>query len=214
MKLLKSLLAAACLAFAATAGAADLVDGRDYATLKPAQPTENTGKIEVLEFFSYGCNHCADFNPLLSAWAAKQPKDVAVRKVPVSFGRAQWANIAKLYYALEAMGELQRLDGEAFKAIHVERLKLFSDDAITAWVAQKGVDTKKFAEYYGSFGIASKVQQGDQMAKAYKIEGVPTLAVNGKYMVLNNGLGGYDDLLARVDKLVAKERAEQPKGKK
>lgn len=214
MKLLKSLLASACLAFAAAAGAADLVEGRDYAALKPAQPTENAGKIEVVEFFSYGCNHCADFHPLLSGWAAKLPKDVALRKVPVSFGRAQWASIAKLYYALEAMGELPRLDADVFKAIHVERAKLFSDDAITAWVAQKGVDGKKFAEYFASFGVASKLQQGDQMAKAYKIEGVPTLAVNGKYMILNNGLGGYDDLLTRVDKLVAKERAEQPKGKK
>lgn len=214
MKLLKTLLTAACLSFAALAGAADLVEGRDYATLKPAQPTENAGKIEVVEFFSYGCNHCADFHPLLSAWAAKLPKDVALRKVPVSFGRAQWASIAKLYYALEAMGELPRLDAEVFKAIHVERQKLFSDDVIAAWVAQKGVDGKKFAEYYGSFSMASKVQQADQMAKAYKIEGVPTLAVNGKYMILNNGLGGYEDLLTRVDKLVAKERAELPKGKK
>ena len=90
-----------------------------YTPISPAQPTEDASKIEVLEFFSYGCPHCADFNPLLHAWAAKLPGDVVIKKVPITFGRAAWANIAKLYYTLEITGDLQRLESDVFKAIHV-----------------------------------------------------------------------------------------------
>ena len=102
-----------------------------YTPITPAQPTEDASKIEVVEFFSYGCPHCADFNPLLHAWAAKHPGDVVVKKVPITFGRAAWANIAKLYYTLEITGDLQRLEGDVFKAIHVERQNLFEEKALT-----------------------------------------------------------------------------------
>ena len=128
-----------------------------YTPITPAQPTEDASKIEVVEFFSYGCPHCADFNPLLHAWAAKQPGDVVVKKVPITFGRAAWANIAKLYYTLEITGDLQRLESDVFKAIHVERQNLFEERALTEWVVKKGVDAKKSSETFNSFGVMSKV---------------------------------------------------------
>lgn len=180
--------------------------GKEFTLVTPAQPTEDAGKIEVLEFFSYGCPHCADFNPLLTAWVAKLPADVVVKKVPVTFGRAAWANIAKLYYTLEITGDLHRLEADVFKAIHAERQNLFEEKALTEWVVKKGVDPKKFAETFGSFGVMSKVKRGDQMAQAYKITGVPALAVDGKYLI---GDMGFNEKLAVADKLIAKARSEK-----
>jgi len=184
--------------------------GKDYTLVNPAQPTENPAKIEVLEFFSYGCPHCADLNPLLHAWVGKQAADVALRKVAVTFGRAAWATIAKLYYALEVTGDLARLDGEVFRAIHVQRENLFEEGAIMAWAARNGVDQKKFSEAFNSFGVNSQLRRGDQMAQTYRIEGVPTLIVEGKYVV---GGQNFNEVLANADKLIAKVRSEKA-GKK
>ncbi|MDR2188434.1 MAG: thiol:disulfide interchange protein DsbA/DsbL [Azonexus sp.] len=192
-------LTGAALSFAAPAGAQTLIS--------PPQLTENPAKIEVIEFFSYGCSHCADFYPLLSAWVAKQGPDVVVKKIPVSFGRAAWANIAKLYYTLEATGDLARLDGEAFRAIHGQRLNLFEERAVTEWAVKNGVDQKKFTETFNSFGINSKVRRGDQLQQAYKVEGVPTLAIDGKYLAEGQN---FEQMLANADKLIAKARAEKP----
>lgn len=184
--------------------------GKDYTPVTPTQPTEDAGKIEVLEFFSYGCPHCHEFNPLLAAWAAKLPGDVVLKKVPVTFGRAAWTNIARLFYALEVTGDSQRLENEVFKAIHTERQNLFDEKGLAEWVARKGIDSKKFADAFNSFGVMSKVKRADQMAQAYRISGVPALAVDGKYLV-----GGKDfgDTLAIADKLIAKARSEKS-GKK
>ncbi len=186
------------------------VAGRDYTPVVPAQAGDEPGKVEVLEFFSYGCPHCADFSPLLNAWAAKLPADVVLKKVPVTFGRGAWATIAKLYYTLEATGDLRRLDGEVFRAIHGERISLFDDRSATEWAVSKGVDPKKFAETFNSFGVMSKVRRGDQLAQIYKINGVPSLAVDGKYLV---GGKDFNDTLAIADKLIAKARSEKA-GKK
>ena len=184
--------------------------GKDYTLITPAQPTDDAAKIEVLEFFSYGCPHCSDFHPLISAWAAKQPGDVVFKRVPVSFGRAAWANAAKLYYTLEATGDLAKLDGDVFKAIHNDRTNLFDEKAILEWVTKKGVDPKKFSETFNSFGVMSKVKRGEQLVQAYKISGVPAIYVDGKYLV---GGQSFGDVLATTDKLIAKARSEKP-GKK
>lgn len=184
--------------------------GKDFTPISPAQPTETPAKIEVVEFFSYGCPHCAEFAPLVNAWEGKLPADVVLKKVPVSFGRAAWTNAAKLYYALEVTGDQHRLEADIFKAIHVDRVNLFDEKNILEWVAKKGVDSKKFGEAFASFGVMSKVKRGDQMAQAYKIPGVPSLAVEGKYLV---GGQGYAEALSITDKLVAKTRAEKA-GKK
>ena len=210
MQTARRLFLAATVAFAAALAAAAQPAGQDYTPITPVQPTEDANKVEVIEFFSYGCPHCSEFHPLISAWAAKLPADVVVRKVPITFGRAAWANAARLYYALEATGDLARLDGEVFKAIHSDRVNLFEEKAITEWVARKGVDPKKFADAFASFGVMSKVKRGDQMAQAYKINGVPALAVDGKYMV---GGKDFSEALAITDKLIAKARSEKP-GKK
>jgi thiol:disulfide interchange protein DsbA len=184
--------------------------GKDYTPISPAQPTDEPAKIEVLEFFSYGCPHCHDFHPIISAWAAKLPSDVVFKRVPITFGRAAWANIAKLYYTLEATGDLAKLDMDVFRAIHNERINLFDEKALTEWVIKKGVDPKKFADTFNSFGVMSKVKRGDQLAQGHKIQGVPAISIEGKYLV-----GGKDfaEQLAIADKLIAMARNEKP-GKK
>lgn len=200
----RHLLAIAALALALPAFA----QGGGYTLVQPPQQTDNPAKIEVIEFFSYGCPHCAQFNGPLSVWAAKLPADVVVKRVPVSFGRAAWANVGRLYYALEATGDLAKLDAEIFKAIHDQRVNLYDEKAIVEWLAKKGVNTQKFTEAYRSFGVQSKGSRGDQMAQAYRIGGVPALAINGKYLLEARE---PSEMFALADKLIAKERAERSK---
>ena len=199
--------------FAVALPAAAQTAGRDYIAIEPSQATDNPARIEVIEFFSYGCPHCADFNPTVGKWSAKLPVDVAFRRVPVSFGRAQWANLSKLYYALETTGDLARLDAGVFQALHQKGLKLYDDKSITEWVTSQGVDAKKFGDAYNSFGVISKVKRGDQLAQGAKIQGVPALVVDGKYLMINEGIKDFDELVARTDKVIDKVRAERSKKK-
>lgn len=184
------------------------VAGREFTPVNPVQPTDDATKIEVLEFFSYGCPHCADFNPLLNAWAAKLPADVYLKKVPISFGRAAWANIARMYYALELTGDLKRLEADIFRAIHNDRTNLFDERTMTDWLAARNVNRQKFSDAFGSFGVMSKLRRGDQIAQAYRITGVPALAVDGKFLIASEG---FEAQLATADKLIARARAEKAK---
>ena len=187
--------------------AAGLVQGKDYRALEPPQHTDSpAGKIEVLEFFSYGCPHCSEFYPLISAWVAKLPKDVVFKRVATGMGRTAWTNLAKAYYALESTGDLNRLDAKIFHAIHHEREPLFDEKAISTWVAQHGVDQQKFVNAFDSFGVNTKLNQAEQMVDNYKIDGVPGVTVGGKYVVMGNS---FEELLANADALIAKVRAER-----
>lgn len=207
-----SWLAAVCLALLAFAlPAAAQTAGKDYTVLESPQPTEAPGKIEVIEFFSYGCPHCNDFNPLISAWAAKQPHDVVFKRVPVTFNRAAWANLAKLYYTLETTGDLAKLDGAVFHAIHEQRVNLFDEASIMEWAAKQGLDGKKFSDAYKSFGVASKLSRADQLARAYRVDGVPMVVVDGKYVVKGQS---FQDVLKTADQLIDKTRMEKNGGKK
>lgn len=191
----------------ALAVAAPLQAGRDYSVIDPPLGTTKD-KIEVIEFFSYGCPHCNDFHGLIDAWAAKLPKDVVLRRVPVSFNRPPWAKLARLYYSLEANGEVNRLNGEVFKALHQDRINLNNDDALASWATQHGLDAKKLTSLMTSFGVQSLAARADQEAVAAKINGVPSLVVNGKYLLINEAAGSYEELLKRTDQLIASERGK------
>lgn len=196
------------VAIAALALALPAFAQSEYTVVQPAQPTDNPSKIEVLEFFSYGCPHCSDFSGPLNAWVAKLPSDVVFKRVPVSFGRAAWANLARLFYALEATGDLAKLDGKIFRAIHEQRVNLYEEKNILEWLAKEGVDTKKFGEAFNAFSIQSKVKRGDLMAQAYRINGVPALAIDGKYLLEARA---PNEMFAVADKMIAKARAEHGK---
>jgi len=186
--------------------AAGLVEGTDYRTLDPPQHSDSPGKIEVLEFFSWGCPHCNEFNPLITKWAEKQPKDVVLKRVATGMGRTAWTNLARAYYALASLGFAESLNAPIFHAIHEEHQPLFDEGAITAWVGKHGVDPAKFRTAFDSFGVNTQLNQAEQMVENYKVEGVPSLAVAGKYMVLGNS---YEEILAHLDAVVAKVRAER-----
>ncbi|HEY0768210.1 MAG TPA: thiol:disulfide interchange protein DsbA/DsbL [Steroidobacteraceae bacterium] len=184
-------------------------EGTAYRKLEQPQPTASPGTIEVIEFFSYGCPHCSDFHPLLSAWAAKLPKDVVFRRVTVSFNRPAWINLARAYYALQACGDLDKLDGALFHAIHQERRQLFDEQSLADWVGKNGGNAEKFSAAYSAFGVNNQTVQADQTAESYRIEAIPTLAVNGRYIVLG---GTFTEILANADKVIALARAEAAAG--
>ena len=204
-----------CLAvlawFAATAAwPADLVEGKDYARLKNSQSTETGKKIEVIEFFSYGCPHCSDLEPILQAWMRTLPPDVQFRRVPVMF-QQRWEALARVYYTLEAMGEEPRLSPEVFKAIHVDGLPLHDDKAFFDWAASHGLDRARVAEVYNSFGVSSKFNRAKALAQTYNIQSVPTMIVDGKFVTSSDRVGTHEKLPPVLDALIVKARAERPK---
>lgn len=213
-----TLVALAALALGTgTPARAQLAEGRDYRVLTPPRPTSSPGRIEVVEFFSYGCPHCARFNPLVSAWLATQPKDVAFRRVAVSYGRPQWVNLARAYYALEASGDLKKVDAALFRAIHDEHENLFDEQSIADWVGQQGGDAVRFANAYVSFGVNNQTVQADEMTQDYAITGIPALAVNGRYVVISpteaaDEVQTFRELLLLTDKVIALARTSAARG--
>ena len=137
---------------AAGAASIRLREGVDYVRISPVQ-TQQVPGIEVIEFFSYGCPHCNQFEGTVGKWRATLRKDVTFRRVPISFGNTQWAALAKLYLALEVSGDLSRVDSDVFAAIHVKKLPLTNEKRIGDWIAMRVTDPKKFNEIYQSFGI-------------------------------------------------------------
>jgi len=189
---------------AAGTARAEVIEGRDYTVLDPPQHTMSPGKIEVLEFFSYGCPHCSELHPLLHAWSQKLPRDVVLKRVATGFGQRAWTNLAKTYYALVATGELGKVDDALFFAIHRDRLTLFDQRSITDWIGAHGVDTQKFGQAMASFGVSSQLAQAEKLVESYKIEHLPAIVVNGKYLVT----GETDEqLLRHTTELIVKERA-------
>ncbi|MEY6433249.1 thiol:disulfide interchange protein DsbA/DsbL [Thioalkalicoccus limnaeus] len=194
---------------AVPAWAANLVEGRDWRLLSPAQPSDaEPGKIEVLEFFSYGCPHCSDLNRVSKPWVATLPEDVLVRRVPVSFGRSAWANLGRLYYALDYTGDLDRLDRAVFDALHKERRRLFTEREILAWLGDQGVDTESFAKVFNSFGVHARLARSDQLVANYQVNAVPMIAVAGRYIVVGSEATGFGDLLVITEGLIDKARTE------
>lgn len=190
---------------------AELVVGRDYVPIIPAQMTDTPAKIEVIEFFSYGCPHCSDFHPIVGKWAAALPSDVIFKRVPVTFGRPPWASLARLFYALETTGDLAKLDSAVFDALHKAGSKLYDDKSIVAWVTAQGVDAKKFTEAYNSFAVVSKAKRADQLVQTYKIQGVPAMTVDGKYLVTGKELKGLAELPALTDQVIGMARSDRKK---
>ncbi|RLJ68045.1 thiol:disulfide interchange protein DsbA/DsbL [Sulfurisoma sediminicola] len=209
MSRFKSLLSSLLVLFAVAAApafAAELKEGRDYATINPPVPTDAKGKVEVTEFFSYMCSHCFEFEPTLAKWVKSgMAKDVSFRRVPVVF-RDSWAPTAKIYYALEALGEVDRVHKEVFDAMHFERIDLNNEKTLEGWVAKKGLDPKKFMDTYHSFAVQSKIARAKQLTEAHGIQGVPAMVVDGKYRSSGSFNGTYEELLKVVDGLVVMSR--------
>lgn len=183
--------------------------GRDYVELSPAQLVEAPrGKVEVIEFFWYRCPHCADLEPELEAWAKKLPAYVVLKRQPAVLSDS-WLPLTRAYYALEALGLVDRLHAAVFQAIHKERIDLNDPNTFFDWAAGKGVDRRKLADAYNSFAVNTKAARAKQMTARYKITGVPGFVVNGKYQTSAYLTGGHKQLFEALDALI-----EQEKGKR
>jgi len=181
-----------------------LREGVNYTVVKPVQPTSApTGKVEVVEFFGYWCPHCNEFEPTLTDWAKRNEAKVVMSYVPVPLQfRPELANLQKLYYALDAMGQEKALRRKIFASIHTDHTLAYDADlpAIADWAEKNGVDKKKFIDTFNSFAVQSKVSRANQLAAAYAITGVPTLGFAGKYALTADArsMGNADILLTRA----------------
>jgi protein dithiol oxidoreductase (disulfide-forming) len=168
-----------------------------YVELNPPRQVESANKIEVLEFFWYGCIHCYNLEPKIETWLKKLPQDVEFRRVPAVFND-RWAHDAAIFYAFEAMGLLDKLHRPFFDAIHRDRLRSDNWQALSAWLQQQGVDPKKFEATVKSFGVQSKTKRAVRLTTEYKIDGTPAMAVHGRYTVPS-----AEDMLDTVNQLVS-----------
>ncbi len=178
-------------------------EGFEYRLVKPAVPVEVPGKIEVVEFFWYGCPHCATLESPLKEWLKRLPAEVAFRKVHVNF---QVLAHQQLYFTLESLGKAVELGDKVFAAIHADKLELRDKNKIADWVQQQGVDRKQFTDMFDSFSVKTKMRKASSLQDAYKVDGVPAFAVNGKYYTAPSMAGGNAGALRVLDFLIAKER--------
>jgi thiol:disulfide interchange protein DsbA len=178
------------------------VEGTHFTRLaQPAPVSAPAGKIEVVEFFSYGCPHCYTLEPTLETWAKRLPADVVFKRVPVGFN-ALYENYQKIFYALEAMGKLEQMHVKVFNAIHQQRQRLDKEADIAAFMTANGLDGAKFIELYKSFGVQTKARQAQMLSQSYKIEGVPAMGVQGRFVTSGSQAGSNERALAVTDALV------------
>lgn len=218
MRFLKHVVAALSLslvAFGASASPENPQSGVDYRTLDKPQQTDSGKKVEVTEFFWYSCPHCFALEHDLMAWVKKQGDNIVFKRVPVAF-RDSMVPQQKLFYTLEAMGKLNDVHQKLFDTIHVQRKRTDTDAEILDFVVKQGIDKQKFLDVYNSFGVQSKAKRATQLMQAYQIDGVPTLAVDGRYLtspsIVGERLGNKPEpvlhaaTLQVMDALVAKAK--------
>jgi len=207
---------AACLALlaaiafsSAAAVAAGPVEGRDYQRIKPQVPTSDPARIVVTQFFSYQCPHCFKFEKPHAAWAAKLPADVKAERAAVSIGHAGWVPAARAFYALSAMKKVPAIDDAFFGAIHRQRLGLTDEAGIAAWVAKQGIDRAAFEKVTQSFSVQLQVRRADELSRKIRLPSVPTIVIDGRYLVPIRDDGDFRDQLALVDALIERVRRER-----
>src|ERR1700744_3135412 len=199
----------AVASLSATSALADPAAGKDYTVLQPPQPVDApAGKIEVIEFFWYGCPHCNAFDPYLETWLQKQGPDVVFKRVPVAF-RDDFIPHSKMYYALDALGLARQLTPKVFNEIHVNKNYLLTPEDQAKFLAKNGVDPKKYMDAYNSFSTQSEIQRDKKMLDDYKIDGVPTLAVQGKYETGPAATNSLPGTIQVLDYLVSQIRAKK-----
>ncbi|PMS36493.1 thiol:disulfide interchange protein DsbA [Trinickia symbiotica] len=185
------------------------VAGTDYTVLGSPQPVDvPAGKVEVIEFMWYGCPHCNEFDPYIEKWKAKQGPDVVFRRVPVAF-RDDFIPHSKMLLALDALGLTDKLTPTIFNEIHKNKDYLLTPEAQADFLAKQGVDKQKYLAAYNSFSVQSNLKRAQQLIADYKIDGVPTLAVQGKYETGPAQTNSLDGTLQVLDYLVAQVRAKK-----
>jgi thiol:disulfide interchange protein DsbA len=177
-----------------------------YAMLNPPQPTD-PGKIEVIEFFWYGCPHCYALEPEVVAWSKRVPKDVVFKRVP-AYPSESWGEMVKVFYTLEAMGLLDQNHQKVFDAMNKDGVNLANKKLREEWLAKNGIDVAKYNETEKSFSVASRISRARQLTQAYKVDSVPRLVVNGKYYTSGEQAGSPQKVFAVVDQMIEMARKE------
>jgi protein dithiol oxidoreductase (disulfide-forming) len=210
---LLSALSGLLIAFASYAQGAP-TPGTDYIELKPPQSVDAPGKIEVIEFFWYRCPHCYSLEPDLESWVKRLPRDVQFRRIP-GILNDDWAVDARIFYALEVIGELERVHRPLFDAIHQQGGVRLRGDAFAKWVAdwlaKQKVDMAKYDAALHSFTVQSRVSRAAQLGRSYRLDGVPTLTVQGRYLVLASS--SRKSMLDTADYLIGESRKQLAKAK-
>ena len=206
MSLRKALALGAALLTLAFGAAAQQAPATPYERLQPAQPTDvPQGKIEVIEFFWYGCPHCYRLEPSLNAWLKNKPADVVFKRIHAIPSEA-WGLHAYIYYTLETMGLLDPLHDKVFDAIHKDRKNLTNAKILDQFLVENKVDPAKYHEVEKSFTVNAKVKRAAQQTAAYKVDGVPRVFVDGKLYTGPEFAGGEDRIMGAVDEMIAAER--------
>ncbi len=191
-----------------TQAADPYVEGTHYLVVSPAQRTRDPAKIEVLEFFWYGCGHCFSFEPIVQQWKKTKAEDVDFVPSPAVWNKAMEIH-AQAFYTAQALGVLDVMHDALFAAMNVERKRLGSEDEIAALFVKNGVDEAAFRNTFNSFGVGSQVRQAASRARGARISGTPELMVAGKYRVTTRTAGGQAEMLKVAEFLIEKERAGQ-----
>lgn len=206
--------AALVLAFAAACAQAQSPAapqlGRDYLRLDPPRAVTSGDRIEVIEFFYYGCPVCYELEPTLARWIFNAPGSVTLRRVP-ALSSDNWDNFARLFYTLEATGHLARLHWPVYDNFHFDGVKLNEEAVVGTWVSHNGIDRQKFMSVYNSPEIQAKLAAAREMTRSYEIKGVPSIVVDGKFLTSARMAGGTRELMQLVDRLVALAREERAK---
>ena len=180
-------------------------EGIDFVRVSRPASQSQPG-IEVIEFFSYGCPHCNEFEPTVRKWRAALPKDVRFRRVPISFGNPRWQLLAKLYLTIDSTGDLAKLDDAVFSAVHEQKLPLSNDKAVIDWAVKRVADPKKFTDMYQSFGIQTMARSAEQIGADFGITGIPSFGVAGRYLVVAKEAKTREDILDTVDRVIEMAR--------
>jgi len=210
---LKALAGGTTLALLALAGrvAAQEIRARqniEYRVLASPQPPETGANIEVIDFFWYGCPYCNELQPALFDWIRKKPADVTVRHVPAIL-RDNWAPHARIYYALELLGEVERLHLAVYHSYHVEQLYMSKPDVMEQWAVKNGIDLRRWKDAYYSPEVDAKIARAFQATKRYDIQGTPSLVVDGRYLTSSSmtpSVGGIVPVLDDLVKLARQNR--------
>lgn len=199
--------AAATLVLPLLPAARVLAADAGYRTLGQPVPTETEpGQVEVIEFFSYGCIHCMRFAPVLESWKKGAPDNVVLRLEHVAFNQA-FEPLQKIYYALVAIDQVDKVHDAVFHALQEERVRLDEPDVLFPWMAEHGVDADRFEAAYNSFGVATRARQATMLQEAWGVEGTPALGIAGRYYTDGSMARGFERMLKITDELVAKESA-------
>ncbi|HVE89821.1 MAG TPA: thiol:disulfide interchange protein DsbA/DsbL [Burkholderiaceae bacterium] len=183
---------------------------KDFRPVSPPQPTEGGNKIEVLEFFQYSCPHCMSYDPTLQGWRKSLPADVEYRRIPISWDDKSVPHV-RIYYTLEALGKVNEQHSKVFEAIQTKRMPLLKPEEIADYMATQGIDRKQWLDAYNSFSVGARTNRAGQVWRAYKIDGTPSMAIDGKYVTSPSMVRSAEGSLQVMDSLIQRARTERKK---